>query len=555
MSRASSTARGWVKRLGFVRTVSRWSNARRYLPDWTHLGITSPHTDAGGSRVLLATMVGGNLQAAELERVLSAALSLRGHHVDTVICDKALPACIECSYVVMSPEAMADRGPQGSICGACTSTGVRGQHGTGSTVHLLSRWISDEDRAEASSVRASVPPGSAADLRVDGIAVGEHAVAATLRFLAVASLPTDETTQRILDRYIEAAVILVRAAQRMLAELKPDVVVMQHGIYVPQGIMLEVAKQRGVRVVAWATGYPKQTILFSHGDTYHRTMLQESPSDWESAPWDEHLARLTTDYLDSRRTGSADWMGFSAPDRSADGNSSSLAQENRPLVVAMANVSWDAQLHFDGRAYPTQAAWILATIDWARTRPDLALVIRAHPAEITGFLPSRDPLRDTVKASTPPQNVYFVDADSDVSTYDLIEAANCVIVYGTKVGVEALARSTPVINVGEAWVRNKGLSIDVDSPSAYAATLAQLPFAAGLDPAMHEKSLRYAHHLFLRRMIPIRALAKVQNRGPGAPLFYADVASPSDLAAGTDPGLDAVCDGIVTGSAFVRRQE
>ncbi len=553
MSRASSTARGWVKRLGFVRTISRRSNARRYLPDWTPLGITGPAPGSGTSRVLLATMVGGNLQGAEVERVLAAALSLRGHDVDTVLCDKALPACIECSYAVMSPSAMADNGPQGSICGACTSTGERAQRGTGSTVHYLSRWIREEDRAEAARVCVATTPGDTTDLRLDGIAVGEHAVAGTLRFLAVATVPDDPTTQRILGRYIEAAVILVRAAQRMLDELDPDVVVLQHGIYVPQGPMLDVAKQRGIRVVAWATGYPEQTFLFSQGDTYHRTMLRESPADWESAPWDEALAHQTTGYLESRRTGTADWIGFSAGTRVDAELASALSRETRPLVVAMANVNWDAQLHFEGRAFPSQAAWIEATIAWARTRPDIAVVIRAHPAEATGFLPSREPLRDVVAASDPPPNVYFVDADSAVSTYDLIESANCVIVYGTKVGVEALARSTPVITVGEAWVRNKGLTIDVDSPADYAAALDRLPFASGLDPAMHEKSLRYAHHLFFRRMIPVRAFAKVRHRTPGSPLFYADITAASELAAGADPGLDAVCEGIVTGAPFVRR--
>lgn len=554
MSRASSTARGWLKRLGFVRTLSRRSNARRYLPDWSSFGITRP-AGSSGSRVLLATMVGGNIQGAGVERVLSAALTLRGHVVDTVLCDKSLPACIECSYVVMSPKAMADHGPQGSICGACTSTGVRAQRGTGSTVRYLSRWIRDEDRAEASRVRAAISPGDEANARIDGIAIGEHAVAGTLRFLAVATVPDDQTSQRILGRYLEAAVIMTRAAQRMLDELSPDVVVLQHGIYVPQGLVLDVAKQRGIRVVSWATGYPTQSFLFSQGDTYHRTMLRESPADWESASWDEAHARRTSEYLESRRTGSADWIGFSSGTRADDAMAATLANESRPLIVAMANVNWDAQLHFDGRAFPTQTAWIEATIEWARTRPDLAVAIRAHPAELTGFLPSRDPLRDVVNASNPPQNVHFIDADSDVSTYDLIDAANCVIVYGTKVGVEALARSTPVITVGEAWVRNKALSIDVESAEDYAAALGRLPLEVGLDPATHEKSLRYAHHLFLRRMIPIRAFAKVQHRGPGAPLFYADVTSAVDLAPGSDPGLDTVCDGIVTGSAFVRRQE
>ncbi len=40
-----------------------------------------------------------------------------------------------------------------------------------------------------------------------------------------------------------------------------------------------------------------------------------------------------------------------------------------------------------------------------------------------------------------------------------------VLIYGTKTGVELSAQGTPVIVGGEAWIRNKGLTMDASSPN------------------------------------------------------------------------------------------
>ena len=51
--------------------------------------------------------------------------------------------------------------------------------------------------------------------------------------------------------------------------MKFDTVVLNHGIYVPQGIISEVAKSYGLQVVTWFTAYKDKSFLFSHDETYH----------------------------------------------------------------------------------------------------------------------------------------------------------------------------------------------------------------------------------------------------------------------------------------------
>jgi capsule polysaccharide modification protein KpsS len=114
--------------------------------------------------------------------------------------------------------------------------------------------------------------------------------------------------------------------------------------------------------------------------------------------------------------------------------------------------------------FPALIDWVLETIEYFKSRMDLQLVIRVHPAEIRGFVPSRQPLEKEIRQVYPelPRNVFVVGPESDVSTYALCDASNAVLIYNTKTGMEVTARGIPTIVAGEAWIRNKGFAKDPD---------------------------------------------------------------------------------------------
>ena len=122
--------------------------------------------------------------------------------------------------------------------------------------------------------------------------------------------------------------------------------------------------------------------------------------------------------------------------------------------------------------------WLVQTCRYFETRPDLQLLIRVHPAEISGFPPSRQPVLGELRKAIPqlPANIVVVPPESELSTYALMSLCNSVIIYGTKTGVELTSRGIPVIVAGEAWIRNKGLTCDASSPEEYFRILDGLPF-------------------------------------------------------------------------------
>jgi hypothetical protein len=196
--------------------------------------------------------------------------------------------------------------------------------------------------------------------------------------------------------------------------------------------------------------------------------------------------------------------------------------------------------------------WLVQTCEYFASRPDLQLLIRVHPAEISGFPPSRQPILGELRKRIPvlPANIVVVPPESGLSTYALMSLCNAAVIYGTKMGVELTSVGVPVIVAGEAWIRNKGITQDARSPAEYFEMLDALPLPGRLDGSRLARARQYAYHFFFHRMIP---LPFVQPKA-GYPLFRLHLASLADLRPGASAGLDTICDGILSRTPFVLRE-
>lgn len=504
---------------------------------------------ADAPRVLVATSVGSWQHGIAVESLVAVALALRGAHVEFALCDGVLPACIAIKHGGVPPQRLLslDRPPR---CPDCFAPGAATLAQTGLPVNRLSQGLSDGDREAARTLAASVPFREIAGFALDGVRVGEHAMAGALRYLARGDLEAEPDGEAVLRRYLHAAILVALGMDRMLVERRIDAVVVNHGIYVPQGLVREAAARRGVRVVTWNPSYKKQTLIFSHDDSYHHTMISEDPAVWEDLDLDERRAAALDAYLESRRRGTHDWIWFNK--EVADDSRGQLAElgvdGRRPLVTLLTSVVWDAQLHYESNAFPGMVDWVRFTIAWFATRPDLQLVVRVHPAEVTGSNPSRQRIGDEIARHFPrlPDNVAVVPPESDLSTYALLDRSNAVLIYSTKAGIESAARGLPTVVAGEAWIRGKGFSDDVATPAAYRKLLDRLPLDRRMPAEQVQRARRYAYHFFFRRMIPVE-LIDVGEKGR----FRFGFDSIDALRPGADAGIDVICRGILDGRPFV----
>ena len=543
-----------------TRLLRRWYYARRdAYPDWTPTIAASPETwraaraaAAGGPRVLMATSIGAIAHAVSVESALAAALTLRGAEAHILLCDGALPACAECE-ASLYPDIgrFAEHGPGGDLCRDCTWPAERVYRSLGLHVHHYGDYLTADDRGEAARLALGCAASDVRAFTWRGIPVGEHAMAGALRFFATGSLDDEPHGPAVLRRYLEAAILTAAATARLLDAIKPQTMVVTHGIYVPWGLLSEVARQAGVGVSTWNVAYRKRRFIFSHDDTYHHTLLTEPRDAWELAPLTESQDRELADYLASRREGLFDWIVFH---RAVRQRPEDLARElkldtARPIVGLLTNVSWDAQLHYPANAFPSMLDWLVETCRYFAGRPDLQLLIRVHPAEVSGFPPSRQPILAELRKRLPTlaPNIVVVPPESGMSTYTLMSLCNAAIIYGTKTGVELTSIGQPVIVAGEAWIRNKGLTQDASNRDEYRAILDRLPFPGRLDAAQTARARQYAYHFFFNRMIPVPFF----EPKAGYPLFRLKLGSFEQLLPGATPGLDTICDGILHRQPYV----
>lgn len=553
--------RGWLAVGGPVREWAKQSLPLRYAvrrarltlrrPDFRPLGSAVQETPR--SRVLVATSAGGFLEGNTIDGLLSAALQERDAEVHALLCDRFLPACQECTLGrTGGVERMAATGPRGVVCPGCFEAGQNSYEALGVRIHRFGELLNGDERERAAAFARDADLTDPMSLTFDRAPVGEHATAGALRYFGRATFEGEPLADAVLRRFLEAAALTTLAAQHVLELVRPDVIVAHHGIYVPQGILAEVARSRGVRVVTWNSAYRSRSFVFSHDTTYHHTMLTEPVSEWETIAWTDETRERLLAYLQSRWTGANDWITFAErPTLDVDEIERETGVDfSRPCIGMLTNVMWDAQLLYRTNAFPNMVEWCIATIEHFRRRPELQLLIRVHPAELKGYIPSRQPIIHELLSALGrlPENVFVIPPESSLSTYAAMLQCDAAIVYATKTGVELTALGLPVIVAGDAWVRNKGITLDASSPTDYEQLLRSLPLGRRLEGEQLERAQKYAFHFFFRRMIPIELVEPTRH---GEPKYTIAVSDRAQLQRGRSLGLDIVCDGVLTGSPFV----
>ena len=132
-----------------------------------------------------------------------------------------------------------------------------------------------------------------------------------------------------------------------------------------------------------------------------------------------------------------------------------------------------------------------------------------HPAEVTGRIKSQDRVIDLITKKFPvlPENIFIVEPSDRISTYRLIEECDLALIYGTKTGVELAARGKTVITAGDAWIKNKGISVDPKTSDEYFNLLEKFGKSELNFVLDQKRALSYAHYFFYNKMIPIKSVS------------------------------------------------
>jgi hypothetical protein len=436
--------------------------------------------------IVLLTMMGGNNRIASVEVVLGRALMARGHRVRYVLCDQALPAC--------EVKAADSEHRWRPLCAKCYAFGQRYLSATGAEILPVSELIADQrDEGEWR----------------------EYVESALLKHYRVGVLHESRQVQDRRELFRQAAQITARVG-RKLVELKPDRIVMSHGIYCTWGPAREILNQAGIPVMTYGDGKKRHTQNFNW----------TCSADWwdVSAEWSRVRETALTpaqdavidEYLRSRRNHSRDARVYNfGPEQTAEQTRRQLRLDpNKPTFVLFTNVLWDAASAQREIAFANPIEWVMETISWFAQHPDRQLVVKIHPAEVV--IGTKQPFAAVITRRFPqlPSNVRVIEPHEKANSWSIAQVADLGLVHTSTVGMELPLERVPCAVVSRTHFRDRGFTIDVNSKDQYFDLLAayQRPSKAQRE-GMRTLARRYAYLLFERYQLPFPFL--IDSDDPG----------------------------------------
>lgn len=314
-----------------------------------------------------------------------------------------------------------------------------------------------------------------------------------------------------LRSYVFSGVIALDCVGRMLDAEQPTIMLLFNGRMAVTRIALELARERGIRVVCHERGLLKETIMFWENETCLALRpFGRLADEWGAVPLKKAEVIQVTHWLTDRARGrNLNWKTFSAVNTLGP-IEPFLARHQGKQIWSLFTSSMDEIVSDDDytSVFGTQNQWIDETIRFVRERPELALVIKVHPnsggKNSTGKNQGDLELFRRLQL-TLPDNVTLVMPDDKVSAYDLIDRTDLGLVYGSTVALEMACRGMKVLLAARSqWLYCPAIEFIRDAGSYHATLSAHL----GTKPTLLEAeqialaAYRFAYAYVYRWNVP-----------------------------------------------------
>ncbi len=496
-----------------------------------------PHGPAAGTRLLICPVRGQARYANLVEGFVANAIRLRGGVAAEIACDGVLPACDNLNQ--KSAEHKAD------FCRYCWDCHQRWFAAFGIPTLRLSEIVTPKEIAAFTATAAALDLPAIFAYTQDGLALGAMVKTSLHRFFVRGTLGVAHVAMA--RKYLVAALINRLASRRIVASFQPTCLWSSHGIYVTWGVYTGYAQQIGLPHFVYGQVYLRDRTLITKDASYHHFFQQEDPAVWNRLRLSPAENEVLDRYLQSKTKGVFDLVEHryqpTEPASLTAIRQRLALRPGRTVLGLFTNVVWDAAIHSTSAAFDDMQSWVLWTIDWARQRGDIELIVRVHPAEAKHyFMRTEERLIDEInrRFGALPDHIHLIPPDDDIVSYDLAELLDVGVVYTTSLGYELAARGLPLIVAGDARYARKGFSYDAGTKDEYRRWLEQADRLKVRDAQRTALARLFTYHLTFRRGVPFRVF---ETPGPDVPEQLL-IHSLDDLAPGGLPEIDAICNGI-----------
>ncbi len=221
-----------------------------------------------------------------------------------------------------------------------------------------------------------------------------------------------------------------------------------------------------------------------------------------------------------------------------------ISKQKRNLFL-FSNLYWDVGLSDRGSLYTTIAQWTLRTIEILKSREDIHLYIKPHPAEEFGT-PSRKGIQQIIADHYPDglKNMTIIPPSMKINTYQLFPYIDLGVIFNGTLGLEMMLNHIPVVSTGMTSHYGLGFSAEPATEKEYSKFL-----LGELDiPSPNESDLNlFAYFYFIRTLMPWT----LTERAYGDNFKGFTFNSLDDLTPGINASLDHLCDCLIKSSDMI----
>jgi hypothetical protein len=442
------------------------------------------------------------------------------HNLFALKCDSFLNACFNCKKYLYDSKSLetnlAKNGP-GIICRVCESRSDKYSHIYSSNQILISHYYNEEHAKRINVILNEINEvETIKNFKLNDINVGKHSYAATVRFFASPFIENEINGLEILKKYFESALKTYFSFNNLLNTFEFEIIIVNHGIYVPQGIISEIASSRNIKTLCFATGYRKNTFMVSYGKSYHFDFINNLNFIHKIKNYSKDKIQK---YLHSRALGDQDWVLFHEKNDNNKDFYLKYFNKDKNNIILFTNVLWDADVHFDEHFFNNMLDWLIKTINFLIKYNDVNIIVRIHPGEIKGFVQSRVRLSELLVAkldSSVLDKIVIIDSKTNANSYILAKYADHIILYGSKLAIELAGLGYRVLIGGPSWTLNKGITVDPITINEYYSKLIEIVEKRfhSINRVDFEKALKFAHYVFFDRCIEIPYIKKRNGDPP-----------------------------------------
>lgn len=312
----------------------------------------------------------------------------------------------------------------------------------------------------------------------------------------------------LFDLRMQRNTAAARALYQWFSTEKPDIVIVPNGTILEMGVAYQIARLLGIRTVTFEFADQRERIWIAQDD---EIMSHDTTALWEALgnqPLPEK-AREILETLFTARKKATTWGDFArrwqaSPQQGSAEVKQALKLDDRPVALLATNVLGDSLTLGRQKITDSMADWIVKTIAWFTTHPEVQLVVRVHPGEL---LTHGTPMVQVIQENFAelPENIHIIKPDEKVNTYDLVDITDFGLVYTTTVGLEMAMAGLPVIVAGKTHYANKGFTLDPQNWEGYLSLLDKLaadPNGNRLSAAQTEQAWLYAYLFFFEFSLP-----------------------------------------------------